>query len=303
MFGTRAKSYRDLPTRWADFSPLHRNEAKGSLTGLTRVRRFHQDDAHIFCTADQVQDEIRQCLDFVKHVYSIFDFKLLFKLSTRPEKFVGSIDLWDNAESSLKQCLDNLGESWVLNEGDGAFYGPKIDISIEDSLQRHHQCATIQLDFQLPQRFNLKYQAQDGTMQTPVIIHRAILGSIERFLALLAEHIAGKWPFWLSPRQCVIVPISDKFAPYAKQVEEAIHAATNNQQATRYFVDIDDSEKTLKKKIRDAQIAQYNYILVVGEQEMNQQTVNVRARDGTTVGSMTIPELVQRFDHHVANFE
>jgi threonyl-tRNA synthetase len=307
LYGSRTRSYKDLPLRWADFSPLHRNEPRGSLSGLTRVRRFHQDDAHIFCTREQVTEEIFKCLDFVKYVYSqVFNMKVILKLSTRPEQYVGSLDLWNEAESALKSCLDQLGQEWYLNEGDGAFYGPKIDISVEDSLQRQFQCATIQLDFNLPQRFGLKYHSHDDQMHTPVMIHRAILGSLERFIALLTEHVNGKWPFWLSPRQCIVVPVSNQYVGYAQQVMKQLTDASSSLQEENhyyYYIDIDDSEKTLKKKIRDAQLSQYNYILVVGEQEQQNQQVNVRMRDGTLLGQVSIPDLLRRFKQHVQQYQ
>lgn len=298
MFGSKLRSYRELPVRWADFSPLHRNELSGALSGLTRVRRFHQDDSHIFCTPNQVPEEIQQCLDFVQHVYSVFGFKVHLTLSTRPESFVGEIHLWDQAEAALKESLDSLGEPWEINEGDGAFYGPKIDIIVEDSLERRHQCATIQLDFQLPQRFGLKYQDKDGKLHTPVIIHRAILGSMERFMALLIEHIGGRWPFWLSPRQCIICPVSEKFRDYAHEVARKINESASN--ANAYFhVDVDETDHTLKKKIREAQVSQYNYIVVVGQQEMEANTLNLRKRDGEVVGTMNVEELMDIFHGHM----
>ncbi|EFC40098.1 predicted protein [Naegleria gruberi] len=306
MFDSKIRSYRELPVRLADFSPLHRNEPRGSLTGLTRVRRFHQDDSHIFCTHDQVKSEIENCLQFVKFVYSeIFGFNLRFNLSTRPEKFVGDIEMWDKAEQSLKECLD--GYNWKLNEGDGAFYGPKIDIQIEDSLQRFHQCATIQLDFQLPRRFNLKYQSQNDQLITPVIIHRAILGSIERFIALLTEHLSGRWPFWLNPRQCFICPVSAENASlvdYCKEVKDQIFKTAEERGVfSNYFIDVDLSDKTMKKKIRDAQVLQYNFILVLGEKEMQEKTVSVRKRDGTLVGTMKIDALLSMWEELLRTYQ
>ena len=306
MFDSKARSYRELPVRLADFGALHRNEPRGSLTGLTRVRRFHQDDSHIFCTAEQVRSEIQQCLDFVKFVYSdTFGFNLRFNLSTRPESFVGEIDMWNKAEQSLKECLE--GYNWKLNEGDGAFYGPKIDIQIEDSLQRLHQCATIQLDFQLPLRFHLKYQGDNDQQHTPVIIHRAVLGSIERFIALLTEHLSGKWPFWLNPRQCFICPVStenEALVAYTKQVKDAIFSQAEERGVySNYYVDLDLSDKTMKKKIREAQLLQYSYILVLGEKEMQEKTVSVRKRDGTLVGTMSVDALLSKWEEHLRKYE
>lgn len=306
MFDSKTRSYKELPLRLADFSPLHRNEPRGSLTGLTRVRRFHQDDSHIFCAPEQVKTEIENCLEFVKFVYSdIFGFNLKFNLSTRPQKFVGDIEKWNKAEESLKECLK--GYNWRLNEGDGAFYGPKIDIQIEDSLQRLHQCATIQLDFQLPIRFNLKYQGDNDQLHTPVIIHRAILGSIERFIALLTEHLGGKWPFWLNPRQCFICPVAsdkDELVQYCHQVKEEIFSRAEQRGVySNYYVDVDVSDKTMKKKIREAQLLQYNFILVLGEKEMKEKTVSVRKRDGTLLSSMTLDQLLDMWEHLMKTYQ
>lgn len=220
MFAHRSRSYRELPIRLADFGVLHRNELHGALTGLTRVRRFQQDDAHIFCAPSQIEAEIKSCLEFMEHVYGIFGFDFTLELSTRPEKFLGEIEFWNKAEDQLRDVLNSFGRPWKLNPGDGAFYGPKIDIHIRDALQRSHQCATIQLDFQLPIRFKLDYMSgssADGTpeLERPVIIHRAILGSVERMFGILTEHTAGKWPLWLSSRQVIIISIMQAYEPYA----------------------------------------------------------------------------------------
>ncbi|KAG6708276.1 hypothetical protein I3843_06G068100 [Carya illinoinensis] len=219
MFQHRVRSYRELPLRLADFGVLHRNEASGALTGLTRVRRFQQDDAHIFCRESQIKDEVRGVLDFIKHVYDIFGFTFDLKLSTRPEKYLGDLATWERAEAALTEALDEFEKPWQINEGDGAFYGPKIDISVSDALNRKFQCATLQLDFQLPARFELYYSAEDeAKRESPVMIHRAVLGSVERMFAILLEHYKGKWPFWLSPRQAIVCPVSEKSQPYALKV-------------------------------------------------------------------------------------
>lgn len=198
IFDHRPRSYRELPLRLADFGILHRNELRGALTGMTRVRRFQQDDAHIFCREDQIEQEIAGCLDFMEHIYTIFGFTPKYNLSTRPEKYLGKIEVWEKAEAQLEQALKKFGKPYTIAKGDGAFYGPKIDVTIEDALKREHQCATIQLDFNLPERFNLSYNTQsssDTEIRTsrPVMIHRAIYGSFERFMAIIAEHYAGKW--------------------------------------------------------------------------------------------------------------
>ncbi|OWZ16899.1 Threonine-tRNA ligase [Phytophthora megakarya] len=281
-------SYRELPVRLADFSALHRNEASGALTGLTRVRRFHQDDAHIFCTAAQVQSEISQALDFIKHVYGIFDFKFNLRLSTRPEKYMGELELWDDAEDQLRLALDEFGEPWTVNEGDGAFYGPKIDIVVTDALKRQHQCGTIQLDFQLPINFELEYDGADGESHTPIIIHRAVLGSIERMMAILIEHTGGKWPLWLSPRQVAVLPIAEAHREYAHEVSSKLQKATSRG----LFVDVQDGSKTLNKRVREAQVAGYNYILVVGDKEQASGEVNIRTRDNQVHGAKPLADFI-----------
>jgi threonyl-tRNA synthetase len=301
MFAHRERSHRELPWRVADFGVLHRNEASGALSGLTRVRRFQQDDAHIFCREDQIKEEIVDLFDFLRAVYGLLGFTFKMKLSTRPEKFMGKRETWDMAEDKLRSALDDFAKGpgvtpWELNEGDGAFYGPKIDITISDCLRREWQCATIQLDFQLPQNFGLEYMTSEMVVKPkeeadeaaakpkpeepkkkaevattegvkkervikpltpgcarPVMIHRAIAGSIERFTAILTEHFAGKWPFWLSPRQILVVPVGVGFYEYAKEVQGIF-------KAQHMFVDVDLSGNTLQKKVRTGQLAQYNFI-------------------------------------------
>ncbi|GIY77869.1 threonine--tRNA ligase 1, cytoplasmic [Caerostris darwini] len=290
IFDHRPRSWRELPLRLADFGVLHRNEISGALTGLTRVRRFQQDDAHIFCTQEQITAEINGALDFLKHVYGVLGFTFQLKLSTRPENFLGEIEMWDNAEKQLAESLDAFGQPWSLNPGDGAFYGPKIDITITDALRRPHQCATIQLDFQLPIRFNLQYDSVSGEKKRPVIIHRAILGSVERMIAILTESFGGKWPFWLSPRQSIVVPVGPMFEEYAQKVCHEITSAG-------FICDMDvDQGDTMKKKIRNAQLEQYNFIFVVGEREKTSNTVNVRTRDDNAVrGEFSIADVINKF--------
>ncbi|KAM7018349.1 threonine--tRNA ligase 1, cytoplasmic [Tautogolabrus adspersus] len=292
MFDHRPRSWRELPLRMADFGVLHRNELSGALTGLTRVRRFQQDDAHIFCTMDQIEEEIKGCLDFLRTVYDVFGFTFKLNLSTRPEKFLGEPEIWDQAEKQLENSLNEFGEKWVLNPGDGAFYGPKIDIQIKDAIGRYHQCATIQLDFQLPIRFNLTFVSHDGDdKKRPVIIHRAILGSVERMLAILTENYGGKWPLWLSPRQVMVVPVGAAHEEYAQKVKQDFHDSG-------FMADVDlDPGCTLNKKIRNAQLAQYNFILVVGEKEMTSNTVNVRTRDNKVHGERSVEECMERLKH------
>uniref|UniRef100_A0A667X2X0 threonine--tRNA ligase n=1 Tax=Myripristis murdjan TaxID=586833 RepID=A0A667X2X0_9TELE len=283
MFEQRVRSWRELPLRWADFGALHRNELSGALGGLTRVRRFCQDDAHIFCTPEQLEEEIVACLDFVKTVYQVFGFSFHCLLSTRPTPCLGEPELWDTAEQQLERSLQQFGEHWELNPGDGAFYGPKIDIQIKDAIGRQHQCATIQLDFQLPIRFNLQYVGPDGQIHKPVMIHRAVLGSLERMIAILAENFGGKWPLWLSPAQVMVIPVGGDSESYAKQqLREAAFMADLNE----------DQSATLNKKIRSAQLAQYNYIFVVGEKECESGTVSVRSRRGKQLGRRPIEEVL-----------
>merc|ERR1719327_2517676 len=224
MFRKSLRSYRELPMRFGDFGVLHRNELSGALTGLTRVRRFQQDDGHIFCTVAQIKQEVASVLDFIMTVYKYFGMTFALKLSTRPENALGEIEVWDEAEAYMTEALNDFkaktGHSWSLNPGDGAFYGPKIDVQVFDALKRLHQCATVQLDFVQPMRFDLKYQAAGGegeaaTYERPVMVHRAVLGSVERMIAILTEHFAGKWPFFLSPRQALVVPVSKAFNDYA----------------------------------------------------------------------------------------
>lgn len=301
LFGHRERSHRELPWRVADFGVLHRNEASGALSGLTRVRRFQQDDAHIFCREDQIKEEIEDLFDFLKTIYGLLGFTFKMKLSTRPEKYMGKLETWNMAEEKLRQALDAFAQTpgsvpWELNEGDGAFYGPKIDITISDCLRRDWQCATIQLDFQLPDNFGLEYMTSEANVKNkdeekkkpeevkeakkqpesvaaatsdapkeriikpitpgcarPVMIHRAMAGSIERFTAILTEHFAGKWPFWLSPRQILVIPVGVGYFEYAKEV----HGIFKKQMM---YCDVDLSGNTLQKKIRTGQLAQYNFI-------------------------------------------
>uniref|UniRef100_A0A8C5SV94 threonine--tRNA ligase n=1 Tax=Laticauda laticaudata TaxID=8630 RepID=A0A8C5SV94_LATLA len=289
MFAHRPRSWREMPLRLADFGVLHRNELSGTLSGLVRVRRFQQDDAHLFCTMEQIEEEMKGCLHFLQSVYARFGFTFQLHLSTRPNNFLGEKEIWDQAEKQLQNSLDDFGEPWKLNPGDGAFYGPKIDITIKDAIGRYHQCATIQLDFQLPVRFNLTYVGKDGNDKTrPVIIHRAILGSVERMMAILAENYSGKWPFWLSPRQVMVLPVGPTCEEYAQQVcKEASEAGL--------MADVDlDQSCTLNKKIRNAQLAQYNFIFVVGEKEKAGNAINVRTRDNKIHGEISVPLALEK---------
>ncbi|KAI6185183.1 hypothetical protein M3Y99_01950700 [Aphelenchoides fujianensis] len=307
LFGSRPHTHNELPLRLADFGVLHRNEFSGALTGLTRVRRFQQDDAHIFCRPDQIVEEIEGCLDFLQHIYGLFGFTFELNLSTRPEKkYLGDIATWDDAERQLKEALNKSGHPWKLNPGDGAFYGPKIDITIKDALRRSFECATIQLDFQLPQRFDLFYY--DGQSENlskklrkmltkenkqekhrPVVIHRAVLGSVERMTAILTENFAGKWPFWLSPRQAKIIVVHKALEPYALEVKKRLFEAG-------FEVEFDeDSPDTMNKQVRNAEIQQFNFILVLDQQDVENKTVNVRTRCKLQHGEITLDELIRKF--------
>uniref|UniRef100_A0A7S1B9N5 Probable threonine--tRNA ligase, cytoplasmic n=1 Tax=Corethron hystrix TaxID=216773 RepID=A0A7S1B9N5_9STRA len=289
MFASRVRSHRELPLRLGDFGVLHRNELSGALTGLTRVRRFAQDDGHIFCRNDQIEEEVFGALDFMKYVYDIFGMSYKLELSTRPEKGLGDKALWDTAEAALARAMNDFaGEGgWKVNPGDGAFYGPKIDIKVMDAMGRVHQCATIQLDFQLPIRFDLKYDSADKEFARPVIVHRAMLGSVERMFAVLTEHYGGKWPFWLSPRQVMVIPVHADWNEYCEKVQKMMHAEG-------FYCDVDLSKAKFPKKVRNAQIAQYNFQLVVGEAEVTGESVNIRTRENKVEGEMKLVDWMEK---------
>ncbi|UKK00716.2 threonyl-tRNA synthetase [Theileria orientalis] len=294
MFKHLFLSYKQLPLRLADFGVLHRNELTGSLSGLTRVRRFQQDDAHIFCTREQIMDEVLDLLNFISKVYSLFEFRYEFKLSTKPAKALGDDDLWELAEKSLEEALNRSGNKWTLNPGDGAFYGPKIDIVLFDCLDREHQCGTIQLDFNLPIRFNLEYRdkSESGTenvrcgFNRPVIIHRAIFGSIERFVAIVLEQTKGKLPFWLSPNQVLIIPITDKQIHYAEELWDKLNRLG-------YNVEIDKTNNTINKKIKFGQQQRWNYMAIVGDREVETNTVSLRPRDTDDQNVISVDEFAK----------
>ena len=294
MFGDSIRSYRDLPIRYADFGVLHRNELSGALTGLTRVRRFQQDDAHIFCREDQIIEEVLAALNFMKYVYDVFGMTYKLELSTRPKKALGERELWDSAEASLEVAMNTFAGkgNWRVNPGDGAFYGPKIDIKVMDAMDRVHQCATVQLDFQLPIRFDLKYttdsKEEGKQFARPIIVHRAMLGSVERMFAVLCEHWGGKWPLWISPRQAMVIPIHKDFGDYADGIRQKLHMEG-------MYADVDLSKSTFQKKVRNAQIAQYNFQLVVGKSEVENGTVNIRTRENKVEGEMKVDDMIEMF--------
>ncbi len=285
VFGSELRSYRDLPIRLHEQTALHRNEASGVLSGLTRVRQFSQDDAHCFVTEGQIASEVEALLRLVQRVYDDLGLASAAKLSTRPAEFLGEVATWDHAEAALKQALDSAGQAYTINEGDGAFYGPKIDFDVTDALGRKWQCATIQLDYQLPQRFGLKYIGADNAEHCPVVIHRAIFGSFERFIALLIEHYAGAFPLWLAPLQVMVVPIVDRHVDYARTVVSRLAAAGLR-------VELDDRQEKIGYKIREAQLQKIPYMLVIGDREAADGTVAVRTRTGGDQGAQAVDAFI-----------
>jgi threonyl-tRNA synthetase len=271
VFASEMRSYKDLPLRLHEQTPLHRNEASGVLSGLTRVRQFSQDDAHCFVTDDQIASEVEALLRLVQRIYGDFGLEYTAKLATRPEKFLGEVATWDAAEASLRRALENAGQAYVLEEGEGAFYGPKIDFDITDALGRKWQCGTIQLDYQMPARFDLKYIGADNAEHTPVVIHRAIFGSFERFIGILIEHFAGAFPLWMAPLQVTVLPIADRHAGYARQVLARLQDAG-------FRAALDDRQEKVNYKIREAQLQKIPYMLVVGDKEAAEGQVAVRSR-------------------------
>jgi threonyl-tRNA synthetase len=285
MYASEVHSYRELPIRFHEQTPLHRNEASGVLSGLTRVRQFSQDDAHCFITQDQIGEEVEQLIRLIRRVYSDFGLSFSAKLSTRPDEFMGEIATWDHAEFQLKEALDKAEMAYTINEKDGAFYGPKIDFDITDAIGRNWQCATIQLDYGNPENFDLKYIGADNTEHRPVVIHRAIFGSFERFIAILIEHYAGAFPVWLAPVQAMVIPIADRHAEYCKQVQERLQAAGLRAQ-------IDSSVDRMNAKIRNAQMQKIPYMLVVGDREQEQGAVAVRLRSGEDLKTKPLDEFI-----------
>ncbi len=295
IYNQGLKSYRDLPLRLAEFGSCHRNEPSGTLHGLMRVRGFVQDDAHIFCTEEQILDEVSDFIDLLYEVYKDFGFEdVILKLSTRPEKRVGEDSLWDKAEKALEAALDRKHLQWDLQPGEGAFYGPKIEFSLKDCLDRVWQLGTIQLDFSMPARLGATYVADDGSKHVPVMLHRAILGSLERFIGILIEHYAGSLPLWLAPRQAVVLNITDKHADYAAKVEETL-----KNQGVR--VETDLRNEKIGFKIREHTIQHVPYLLVVGDREVESDTVAVRTRSGKDLGSMSLPALSEGLKAEIAS--
>ena len=285
VYKTEPHSYRDLPMRVAELGLVHRHELSGALHGLFRVRCFTQDDAHIFMTFDQIKSEIKGVMDLIDEVYSLFGFKYHIELSTMPEDHMGDERVWEEATNTLRAAMEEKGRSYEINEGDGAFYGPKLDFHLEDSLGRTWQCGTIQLDFQMPERFELEYTGADGEKHRPVMIHRVAFGSIERFIGILIEHFAGAFPLWLSPVQAVVMPVSEKYADYAEKVTAELDAAGLR-------VKSDLRPEKIGYKIREAQLQKIPYMLIVGEKEVAAGTVSVRSRSRGDLGAMAVGQFI-----------
>ncbi len=288
IFNSKRKSYRELPIRYAELGLVHRHELSGSLNGLLRVRSFTQDDAHLFVRADQIEAEIDKILVLIDEFYSHFGFDYKVELSTRPEEYMGSQEMWERAEGALESVLKNKEVNYQINPGDGAFYGPKIDFHILDSLGRSWQCGTVQLDFQMPQKFNCSYVGEDNKLHLPIMIHRAIFGSVERFMAILIEHFAGDFPLWLSPVQAKIIPISDAHAEYADFVKSQLESAGIR-------AEVDFRTEKMGLKIREAEKQKVSYMLVIGDKEMEQQSLALRKRKEGNIGVMSIEEVIERF--------
>jgi threonyl-tRNA synthetase len=292
LFKTRSYSYRDLPLRAGEVGLVHRHELSGALSGLFRVRSFHQDDAHIFMTPDQIEQEVLGVLQLAEQIYQKFGLSFHLELSTRPEKSIGTDAQWEEATSGLESALKTYGQDYVINEGDGAFYGPKIDIHIKDALGRTWQCGTVQLDMALPERFDLTYKGQDNEKHRPIMIHRVIYGSMERFFGILVEHFAGKFPLWLAPVQAVVLPITQDLADHADQVKKDLEAAGIR-------CEVDHRNETLKKKIREAQVNYIPLILTIGEKEKDTGTLSVRTLDGTVKLGLSPADLVTPVQRHI----
>ena len=295
VYKRKMHSYRDLPIRSGELGLVHRHEKSGELNGLFRVRCFTQDDAHIFCLPEQIESEIVRLMKLINYVYGIFGFDYHVELSTRPEDSMGSDEQWELATNALRHALESQNMPYEVNEGDGAFYGPKIDFHLKDCIGRTWQCGTIQLDFQMPERFDLTYIGQDGEKHRPVMLHRVILGSIERFIGIITEHYAGAFPTWLAPVQVEILPIADSHVEYAKQVQEQL-------EKLGIRTELDDRQEKIGYKIREAQLQKVPYMLVLGEKEIEAKTVGVRSREDGDIGAMSLQEFVEKVQKEVESF-
>lgn len=292
IYKSKMYSYRDLPLRWGELGLVHRHELSGALHGLMRVRSFTQDDAHLYLLPSQVKEELKKTIELADYIYSIFGFKYNIELSTRPENSMGTEEQWELATVSLQEALEEKGIDFKVNPGDGAFYGPKIDFHLEDAIGRTWQCGTIQLDFQMPERFDLTYVDKDNDKKRPVMVHRTILGSMERFMGILIEHFAGKFPAWIAPVQVTVLPISEKFNSYAQELKEQM-------EDKGFRVELDDRAEKIGFKIREAQLMKIPYMLVVGEKEVEERLVSVRKRDVGDIGQMSIEAFVDKLNDEV----
>lgn len=287
-FKRKLHSYRDLPIKMGELGQVHRHELSGALHGLMRVRTFTQDDAHIFMTPEQIKDEVKKVISFIDYVYKIFGFKYHVELSTRPEeKFIGTLELWDKATNALRESMEEMGLDYVVNEGDGAFYGPKLDFHLEDSIGRTWQCGTVQLDYQMPERFDVTYVGADGERHTPVMVHRVIFGSIERFIGILTEHYAGKFPLWLAPVQVKLLTVTEKFAPYAEKVAKELEGAGIR-------VELDVRNEKIGYKLREARNERVTYIGVIGQREEQSDTLSLRHNILGEIGELSIEEFKKK---------
>jgi threonyl-tRNA synthetase len=294
LFNATRRSYRDLPIRFSEQGLVHRHEPSGTLHGLLRVRHITQDDAHIFCTEDQVEDEVLGCLEFGHFIYRVFGFEPRLELSTRPDKRIGSDEMWDHAEAALKNALDRRELSYDINEGDGAFYGPKIDLHMTDSIGRSWQLGTVQLDYSMPERFDITYAGEDNSEHRPVMIHRALFGSFERFIGILTEHFRGEFPVWMAPVQVLVVPIADRHNDYAGSVRDRLAAAGVR-------AELDDRTESVGRKIRDAEVRKVPFMLVVGDREQESGEVGVREHREGDSGAVPLDDFLNRISGLIAS--
>ena len=301
VYKTKVRSYRDLPIRWAELGTVYRYERSGVLQGLFRVRGFTQDDAHLFCRIDQLLEEVKGVINFGLHIFRSFGYtEFKMRLSTRPEKYVGSVEHWDKATAILKQAMEETGLPFNVDEGQAVFYGPKADIDIKDSLGRDWQCFTVQVDFNLPERFDLHYSADDGTRQRPIMLHRALMGSLERFFGVLIEHYAGAFPVWLAPVQVKVIPVVPEQQGYAKKVHAELAAAGPvGHPAGGLRVETDLRDERLSERIKDASAIKCPYILVVGEKEEKENTIALRERGKKEITTLPLAEFIKRIKEEI----
>ncbi|HDL02278.1 MAG TPA: threonine--tRNA ligase, partial [Candidatus Pacearchaeota archaeon] len=295
VYKTSPKTYKDFPLRVGEMGTVHRVELSGTLGGLFRVIQFTQDDAHIFCTEDQLESEVTRIIELINKTFNTFGLEFdHVELSTRPEKRVGSEEIWDLAEKTLEKILKKSKTKYTINEGDGAFYGPKIDFHLKDSLNRTWQCSTIQLDMALPERFDLDYQDKNNSQQRPIMLHRVIYGSLERFIGIVTEHVNGKFPLWLSPNQIKVLTLNDEVKDYAQEIYQKLFDAG-------FQVELNDKSESMGKKARDAQIQRFNYLLTVGEKEQQENKIAVKAKDSKEIKTMTLEEFTKKLKNEISS--